>query len=446
MKSRLLLLFLFISTLAVFAADEEEEEKIQSLREERRELLLYGIDTQVIELIEEIIEEKNDSLVGEVLAAFKLTKNPRIKISTFAYFTSIENFDLRDEALFIVDSWDLQDAELLSTAVQYLIINPDPELTAHLEPLLESEDQSVMRVAIKGLGYTGNDQTVGLFLEYLDDVDFSQNLKPELILALGEMKNQLAVEPLLEILEDDGEEPTWRRFASISLGKIGDPVALPAIRRVMYDEDPIMRSYAVGSLQYFVDEDIVPDLIEALKDSFWRVRVNAAKGLGEIGNERAVPILIFKANKDPEMNVKEEAVKALGQINSINASDALKEIYGNELSPLLLRVTAVEILAKNDLAGSLELFTEVINKNWEKKGSRILERTAYYLSVAESAELTTLYSRFLDSGDLVIIIYGIRGIERNREVTLLEAIEKLSGEDNHRSIRKAALSALEALD
>ena len=44
------------------------------------------------------------------------------------------------------------------------------------------------------------------------------------------------------------------------------------------------------------------------------------------------------------------------------------------------------------------------------------------------------------------MIYGIRGIAKNRVVALKEAIVKLSGEDNHRSIRKEALAALELLE
>ena len=44
------------------------------------------------------------------------------------------------------------------------------------------------------------------------------------------------------------------------------------------------------------------------------------------------------------------------------------------------------------------------------------------------------------------MIYGIRGIERNSIVSMKEAVEKLAEEGNHRSVRKAALSALEMLN
>ena len=92
MKLPLLILFAALLFHPVFAQDEgaeTEEESIQSLTEERRELLLYGIDNQVIELINELKEEKDELLVGEVFAAYKLTRNPKVRTAIFDYFAEM---------------------------------------------------------------------------------------------------------------------------------------------------------------------------------------------------------------------------------------------------------------------------------------------------------------------------------------------------------------------
>jgi HEAT repeat protein len=438
-------LFLSLGVASVLADEVANAEQIKSLSEDRRELLLYGIDSQVIELIDDLKEEKDSSLLGEVHATLKTTANPRIRTRVFDYFKSVEYVGAEDDALAVLDASDDQPAGLLLAAVGYLTVSPSPELAEHLSPLLESTDQEVIRVAVKGIGLAGNEDSVELLLDYLEDSDFPSNIKPDIILALGNLKHLSAIEPLVEILQDDGEEMIWRRYACASLGMIGDPSVLPVIEAVLYDEDANLRSYAVGALRHFETDEIVPLLMAGLKDSFWRVRVSAAQGLGEKQAEAAVPILIFKAQKDPEMIVREEAVKALGKIAVSEGFEYLRGLYENDISPPGLRFLAAEILSENDLAASLDVFRRVIEKHWDKEKSRVLERTAYYLSLSESTMLEGFYSRFLDSGELAIIIYGIRGVARNQILSLKEAVEAFASEGNNRSIRKAALAALESL-
>jgi len=46
-------------------------------------------------------------------------------------------------------------------------------------------------------------------------------------------------------------------------------------------------------LKYFPSKDVEELLIQGLKDSFWKVRVNAAESLGELVSKEAVEILDF---------------------------------------------------------------------------------------------------------------------------------------------------------
>ena len=432
---------------SIIAQDgEAQKEPIQSITEDRRETLLYGIDDQVIELIVQLNEEKDDTLAGEVFAAYKTTRNPKVRSAIFTYFKEIGFEDAREDALSIIDTADDQTTELISAAIDYLSVKAEPELADRLIPLLDSPDMGIARKAIKGIGASQKADTIDTLLGLLDDGDYPNDLKPDVILALGELKNPAAVPRLVEILDDEGEDIIWRRYACASLGKIGDPEILPKIEEALYDTDPMLRNYAVASLKYFDDPEVVDLLIAALKDSYWRTRISAASGLGSLKEERAVPILAYKAEKDPETNVRVEAVRALGAIATPEAIEALRGFYSNESTPPSLRVVSAEILAEKDIDASLELFTAVINKHWGKDRTRILERTAKILSKTKSDSLESLYAKFLVSGELVIMIYGLRGIATNEMISLKAEVEKLSGEENHRSIRKEALAALEVLE
>ncbi|MAG14174.1 MAG: hypothetical protein CMN78_06220 [Spirochaetales bacterium] len=424
---------------------QDDEDRVLSLRTERREIILYGIDSQVLDVIESLKEEADLSLVGDIQALYKTSENAKVKVAVLEYFREIEAPDAFEDALQLVETYQDHESAIVVAALRYLSFEPPVELKDLLIPLLREENTAILRETLKTLGEVGDSETATKLLTYLDDDEFPSEIKPEIILALGDIGSFEAVDRLQEILEDEREDPMWRRYACASLGKINDPTALPVIQRVLFDSDAILRSYAVGALRYFDDPAVESSLVDALRDSFWRVRVSAAQGLGHRKAQGGVPILVFKAKKDPEMNVRVAAVKALGEIGTQDALEALRELYSAELSPHVLRVTSLEILVSQDIDASIEAFVTVISRHWENKNAKILERTAYVMSVTESGKLEQFYSRFLDSGDMTLIIYGIRGVERNRLKTLQDKIESFSREGNHRSIRRAALSALETM-
>ena len=88
MKRPWLLLGLVFLFQPMYGQETEEKEKILSITDDRRELLLYGIDNQVIELIGDLSDEKDKFLSGEVLAAYKLTRNPKVRSEILKYFTN----------------------------------------------------------------------------------------------------------------------------------------------------------------------------------------------------------------------------------------------------------------------------------------------------------------------------------------------------------------------
>ncbi|MDH4135539.1 MAG: HEAT repeat domain-containing protein [Anaerolineae bacterium] len=79
------------------------------------------------------------------------------------------------------------------------------------------------------------------------------------------------------------------------------------------DKNRQVRHEAARALGEIGDERAVPHLIQALGDQYTKVREAAASALGRIGDERAAPHLV-QALGDPSVRVRSEAVKALSQI------------------------------------------------------------------------------------------------------------------------------------
>ncbi|WP_309493142.1 HEAT repeat domain-containing protein [Candidatus Hecatella orcuttiae] len=157
--------------------------------------------------------------------------------------------------------------------------------------------------------------------------------------------NSSTVEALAWELGDFGEEECVRAFKDLAnLGKEGDEKAIATLikycGKVPTDiaadvlaelGEPAFRQLAktlgkdsrevpgkdtvVEMVKRIGGAWAVPPLIEALKDSWWGVRKDAAEALGRIGNEQAIELLLQVAISDPykeERHVSDQNVDEAG--------------------------------------------------------------------------------------------------------------------------------------
>lgn len=449
-RSSFLLVIIFcICSFSVFSqeSDEKEEksdkEEIQSLVEERTDTLRYGIDSEVISLLEKLIDEKEDNLSDIIAEIYAETSNNAVMEKAVDYFIAVDYSSAVVYAEKRIEKWEDEDIDVITSSLRYISKYPGDSTEELIMPLVEHDSKTLASSALSALGKCGTDTSADYLLDLLEDDDYDEDLKPTIIKSLGAMKSEMAVDILIEILEDIDEEKSWRWTACEALGDIGHPDALDSIRQALNDDDTYLRSYAVKALRNFDGVDEV--LMQSLKDSFWRVRVSAAEALGERSSKDAVDILIYKAKKDPENNVKIAAVEALGKIGDKESLEFLRELYEKNTTPQAIRTKAAEIIIEKDLKNSIDIITKVLAEEWEKDSSPVLSYTCKFLSTAEESRLEPIFERMLGHNDVAIKIYGIRGIKNNGFSSMKEKIEKLSEEGNNNAVRRAALSAVEEL-
>jgi len=140
--------------------------------------------------------------------------------------------------------------------------------------------------------------------------------------ALGEIDSPRAVPGLIAAL---GLEKVGAVRAKIAwaLGEIDDKRAVEALGAVVRDPDTEVRRQAVSALGELQSAAAVPMLIPALKDADVETRKQAAAALGEIQSKDAVEALI-PLTKDADVEVRKQAVEALGQIEDKRALPALE--------------------------------------------------------------------------------------------------------------------------
>ncbi len=130
---------------------------------------------------------------------------------------------------------------------------------------------------------------------------------------LGTEKIKEAVPALIKALGD--EVPGVRINAIVALGQIGDEAAVDPLTNILNrDELPAARAMAAEALSRFEGREVKSRLLSAIESEDENVRISALKSLGETGGEDELDSIIRIAENDPEWPVREAAAAALGNI------------------------------------------------------------------------------------------------------------------------------------
>ena len=175
---------------------------------------------------------------------------------------------------------------------------------------------------------------------------------------LAKLADPSALPALLEGLHT--EPPEVAREAAIALGRMYDARALPALRALVHVEDPHVRARAAISLGRLRDRAAVPALIDALwvaptqyereEAVRWLGRIGdpaavepllsllpefglrylLAVALGEIGDPRAYPALVDMLRWESRTNIRDEVVRGLGLLGDRRAVAPLSVVLDRE--------------------------------------------------------------------------------------------------------------------
>jgi len=318
----LFILMVFLGLTPLSAA--EGEEKVESLKEERTKILLYGIDSQVSDLIDSLKTEKDTSYSDTLKEILISSANAKLKVKILDFFSETNYTNAYKEAAKLLGMYEDTEEEVVLSLIRYLKSYQDNDVLDLLIELADHERDSIAIAAIGALGKSKDTERAGKrLLELFEDDEVATLRKQNILLAFGELRYEPARETLIEIISDPDEDKAMRWYACDALGKIANRDDIPVIKKLLSDKDEILKSYAVSALSRYEGDEIDQILITSLRESSPKIRISATKTLGERKVKDAVPILIFKAEKDPEPKVREEALSALGSIGGRDAYEFL---------------------------------------------------------------------------------------------------------------------------
>lgn len=428
---------------------KEEKVKLKSIDEERKETLLYGIDQEVKELLGILKKDEVSGFTPELVKLLESAFDEEIKIGILDYFIVMDIDAGEKEAIKIYDAIEYEDDytdTYAQKSLEYLSKIGSKEAIERVPDILLSENEVVLKSALKLIGENEVTQLEDKLLEMLEDDETDDQVYLEVIRTLGGIKSIKALDTLIPIADDEDEETTVRNAVCYSLGEIGDDKAIPVLKRCLSDrKNYLLRRSALAALGKFESADMNSILIESLRDPHWRIRYEACKSLGKRKVKEAFPILKYKALKDPESKIKNEALKAIGDINTNECKDFLKEIFIEDSYPDSAKVVAIEKLIEHNVSWIFPEIEKLYEKDHKKNRKAVLDASIKYLTKKEFSGASSLYGRMLDHESYLYKIYAIKGLRLNNISSYNSKLKELSEKDKNKGVKKHALSALDEL-
>jgi HEAT repeat protein len=203
---------------------------------------------------------------------------------------------------------------------------------AALQAALRSPEPLERLAAIRAAGRPRGVESVAHLRGVLLRLDQPVELRAAAALSLGRIGDGIAVPALEEALRDPA--PPVRYAAALALGRIPmDGVATKLERVLRVDPEWTVRYAAVIALGKTKRAFVADILAGALAgDASWQVRQQAARSLQDIGTEGAAEALV-PALRDDDASVRAAAGTALGEIGSAEQRRALKAALRDETDP-----------------------------------------------------------------------------------------------------------------
>jgi HEAT repeat protein len=416
--------------------------------ERQLNILRYGTETEIANLIQVLKANKDNSLDAELIILTESSKNKNILTGVFTFFGDMEKSGLEARAIRVIDTRDDEANETVLAAVNYLGRVKSGDAIGSLEELINSGESRFLNAAIRALGRAGkgDDSTAQYLLEYYNERNPNNEDQREIIASLGETGSKEAVGFLSDRIMDTEERAVLRMASLESLSKIGDPLGLPAIIEAVSSADPNVRSSAIAALGPFEGEDADKAILEGFRDSYYRTRIGSAQAAGKRKLEAAVPYLKFRAENDDVPNAKDEAIRALGAIGNSEAVTVLDALFAERRNSDRVRILAGEMLLKNDASNYSGKVIAELDDSKNRNQTALYNGFLRILGPGQASSLEGLAKRFLASGTVIEKSYALDMILNNEFKGLAEDMRVLLDEKkNNASLARKARTTLEKL-
>lgn len=441
MHKKLLFLccILFCAFVILHTQDADQKEL-----EKRHMTLLYGLESDIVTLLDTLIKEKDTSFSNDVLIVFEKTRNPSVKEKIFTYFKTLKDYSLKDYALQILEDPYDEKIQLVTSVFSYVAELEIREASPFITTLLKNENEEYFDSALIAIGKVGGPQDAVFLAEYLKTGDLSIARKQSLMRSLGQLQAVETWDSLVEIVKDEDENTFVRMYAAEAIGNMKKEESVDILADLFTEQDVNLRTYAVKGLANYKDDKAIAIILDAFKDNYYKVRLEAAFAAKNLLLEEAVPYLMYRGENDPENIVKYACYEALGKIKNNEAKDFLKKILENKKINDTARAKSGAVILENSIQELYEpLKTVVFETLKDDKLKNLRYALGKEISKYEILELSIICEAFLNHKDIATKGIGLDIFMKNQYSSLVAKVQEIAGNDKEGSNQRKAKLALE---
>ena len=422
-------------------------ESVSDKVEERRDIIKYGLEADVIDLIKELEKEEDSSFNAELTALFSNSYSANLKSSILTFFAAVKNGLLNDAVLKMLTEKENYTTQELKSCLLYARENNLKDALPEVSSILKDETSPLLEDAIIAIGSLGGGEQALFLADFyqnlnLDDEKKESIIKESIIRALENNVSEELFDFLAEIIEDEGENAVLKSLAVLALSNIKTDEAFQKLLLTYSSNNPLLRVSAIKGISKSDDERVGDIIKEALKDSYYKVRIEAINAISS-SSEEVISSLLYRVKNDPENIVKLLAIEKLSTLHSTKANEVLTTIFNDEKASTSIRVKIASSLLKEDFDIIIADVERVaIEATKSEKYKNIRSELGKIVSKIKNERTAKIAEAYINHKDVFVKSLGLDMFATNRYSSLLPLIEDISENEKMGALQKRATSLL----
>lgn len=377
--------------------DHATDEYVKSTEEAFK----FGLESKIVEILQEIKDNKDPRFVNAVYDLFQETKSNGVREKILNYFAALEDPCLEDYAVDIVNDPYGKKSNLVEASFNYVSKVKSQSALPGLVEIIAKEEEEFFLKALVAIGEVGGSDEARFLAQFMERADLNLPERQALVKVLGKLKAVETYDKMASLAEDQNENSHVRMYCAEAIGQMGKSEAEDLLIDLYEDEDPNFRAYVIKGLSNFSDDRAHKVIEQALRDSHYKVRLEAISTVEKQGISSAVPYLVYRCKDTKEEKVvRDKCCKVLAKLNSSEGNEYLigvlkdpkaSDVHKAQVAAALLEngsgISDVMELAKSTLQNGKHLSLRyALGKEFAKYGSpEFAELCAQYIESTDPA-------------------------------------------------------------
>ncbi|MGP1438067.1 MAG: HEAT repeat domain-containing protein [Treponema sp.] len=335
------------------SVDKKEVEEKQGDVEEKKALILYGLETDLINLIKELKEKEDDRFNEELISVFAKARSVALKTSIIDFFASRHTSSINENILKMLENLDDYKNNEINVSLYYVGENKVKEAIPYLLSIIENERLEFIEGTINALGKIGGENEALALVSFYQDIAVDDEkkeviFKEAIMRALENIAFSDCLDFLIEVIEDENENVVVRSLAVSALSNIKTDTVFDKLVALYSSQDPLIRASSIKAIAKFDSDEAKKLITEACKDSQYKVRFEAINAVNFSSND-VCEYLLYRAKTDPEMSIKTLSIEKLISLNCELANDWLLKTFNDDNASTAIRIKIAKELLENRL-------------------------------------------------------------------------------------------------